>query len=180
MLLFVLCSFARRVLDGWEIKDFIIGGGSLKLVPWLSGKLKNKCGRKPWVATKKILRDIYTYLWLQANKNNLAMLSALFLSALTTPNNKIFDFVFPPQAGISMSCHHVAQFISTTTQSRRSLGAPKVQKKCPKSDLIRFDRIVIELHAAVCLVFVCPTRSGWLRNQRFYYWGWFTKTGSLA
>ena len=79
-----------------------------------------------------------------------------------------------------MSCRHVPHFISTTTQSRRSLGALKVEKKCPKSDLIRFDRIVIELHAAVCLVFVCPTRSGWLRNQRFYYWGWFTKTGSLA
>ena len=61
-----------------------------------------------------------------------------------------------------------------------ALAHLKYEKKCPKSDLIRFDRIVIVLHVAVCLVFVCPTRSGRLRNQRFYYWGWFTKTGSLA
>ena len=27
-----------------------------------TGKLKNKCGRKPWVATKKTFRDLYTYL----------------------------------------------------------------------------------------------------------------------
>ena len=115
------------------------------------------------------------------NKNMLPIVSALFLSALTTPNNKIFDFVG--------CCSHMARqqrpgpvhtSILLLHKAGEALAPLKYKRNAPKSDLIRFDRIVFELHVVVCLVFVCPTPSGWLRNQRFYYWGWFTKTGSLA
>ena len=68
-------------------------------------------------------------------------------------------FLPPRQAAQDLPSHITLQF-SYYTKQAKPWRTQMYYKTCPKSDLIRFDRIVIELDVVICLMFVCLTRSG--------------------